>query len=224
MLLKYKQYDYFYLIYVFRNCFFFLTKRVFFFPLVTQAVSSTSTRVSVHRCTLQDWRIAPFYLKHLSGCRHHNESDGVRTLSSNRGNKTGLLSFLPSVIYKGKYKQIAQILITLDIHAISCNRIRDRTIRRIWDRKRNSSTSYWAIDTQIASLLYRIIYVLYKCFLQFHSLETEISFQKSRKKMWRHRHLLSDFFQKLIDINLVELILHIKFHEILSISFLSFLD
>ena len=58
-------------------------------------------------------------------------------------------------------------------------------------------------------------------FLQFHSLETEILFQKFRKKMWRHRHLLSDFFQKLIDINLIELILHIKFHEILSISFLA---
>ena len=57
--------------------------------------------------------------KHLSDCRHHNERDGVATLSPDRGSKTGLLSFLFPVTCKGK---CTQIFMKLETDAISCNK------------------------------------------------------------------------------------------------------
>ena len=52
--------------------------------------------------------------------------------------------------------------------------------------KLNSSAPYWAIYTQIASLLFLMIYILYINFVEFCPLETQISvFQKFWKK-WNY--------------------------------------
>ena len=50
-------------------------------------------------------------------------------------------------------------------------------IKLSWDfgEKRNNSALYWATCTQTASLLFLMIYILYKIFMQFHPLETNIS-------------------------------------------------
>ena len=54
---------------------------------------------------------------------------------------------------------------------------------------------FWALYTQIASLLYLMIYILYiSFFVQFHPLKTEISLnQKFRKKVSLQRLLLTIF-------------------------------
>ena len=57
---------------------------------------------------------------------------------------------------------------------ISCNKTEDRAITRVLGEK-NNSVPYKTISTQITSLLFLLIHISYINFVQFHSLETEIT-------------------------------------------------
>ena len=69
--------------------------------------------------------------------------------------------------------------------------------------KRNSSTLYWDMYSQTASLLFLMIHIPYinLCAISLNRNRKQ-HIPKIPKKVTLQRHLLNDFYQKLIDINL----------------------
>ena len=64
-----------------------------------------------------------------------------------------------------------------------------------WE-KLKSSAPYWAICTQITSLLFLIIYILCTFFVQFHPLETKISISQKFRKSWNYSTTYEVIFTK----------------------------
>ena len=74
-------------------------------------------------------------------------------------------------------------------------------LQKFW-KKRNSSTPYKATRTQIASLLFLMIYILYVnfCAISFRGKE-DWHIPKISEKVSLQRYQLRDFHLKLIDTN-----------------------
>ena len=74
--------------------------------------------------------------------------------------------------------------------------------QKMWE-KQNSSAPYRAICTQITSLLFLMICILYINFCAILSTRNrDQRIPKNLEKVKLQRHLLNDFHQKLYDINL----------------------
>ena len=73
--------------------------------------------------------------------------------------------------------------------------------QEFWEKK-NSRAPYWARYTQIASLLFLMIYILCINFCSFSLIRNrDQCIPKISEKVELQRHLLSNFHQKLIDTN-----------------------
>ena len=90
----------------------------------------------------------------------------------------------------------------------------------MWE-KQNSSALCWAICTQIASLLFLMIDILYiYIFVQFHPLENKMSLSQKFRKKCNYSATCSAIFTKSWQMPIcVRITLNIKFYKILLISF-----
>ena len=74
--------------------------------------------------------------------------------------------------------------------------------QKLWE-KRNNSAPYWAICTHIVSLLFLIIHILCINFCEISSSRNrDERIPKISEKVKLQHHLLSNFHQKLTDVNL----------------------
>ena len=81
----------------------------------------------------------------------------LKNYEKNYDNSTPKQDMLAKIIWMSSFK-IG--ILHAKFGTTLCNRIRDRTNNRIFGKNEIRSASYWTICTQIASLLYLMIYIL----------------------------------------------------------------
>ena len=98
---------------------------------------------------------------------------------------------------------------------IPCNRNWNKLSQEFWE-KRNSSAPYRTMYTQIVSLLFLLIYIMY---IKFYLLKIEISlFKKFREKCYFSATYWAIFTKSWYTLIYVWITINMKFYEFLFIS------
>ena len=95
----------------------------------------------------------------------------------------------------------------------------EKGLSQEFGKTRNSCVLYWATCTQIASLLFLIVYFSYINFYGISSYRNRDQLiLKIPVKVWLQRHLLSEFHRKLIGINFLIILIIQNFIEFCGLA------